>query len=395
MPYEFKLPDVGEGIAEGEIIKWFVKEGDNVAEEQPLVEIMTEKINVEIPSPVKGKVTKLLATEGQVVPVGQTIITIETEGRFQEQAATESKGRMEPTETRSIQEKRVVSAMKVIAAPATRKLAREMKIEISEVHGTGPEGRITDDDVRSFANLPVQTPGAKSTQEERIPLRAMRRQIAEHMVKSKRAAPHATHIDEVDLTELVSLREKMKSEFEKRNAKLTYLILIFRAVEKSLAEHPHVNASLDESKNEIVIKKHRNIGVATATDEGLVVPVVKGAERKNLYELAIEIEKLSDKARKGKLEVDEVRGGTFTITNIGALGGIASIPIINHPEVAILGVHKIVKKPVYINGQVKARDVMILSLSFDHRVLDGADAARFLNAVIEKLEEPQHLIESA
>jgi pyruvate dehydrogenase E2 component (dihydrolipoyllysine-residue acetyltransferase) len=400
---EFKLPDVGEGVVEGEIVKWLVKEGDTVNEDQLLVEVLTDKATIQIPSPAKGKVLKLLAKEGAIVKVGESLIIIGEEGESgqtlisKEEPASEkpdSPSQPAPTEIpRS-------DGGQVMAPPAIRKLARDMNVDLAGISGTGPSGRITREDVLQASKGGTQSavvvtetkvrPAAGT--EERIPLHGIRRIIAERMVKSRRTAAHVTHVDEVDMTELVALRQKMKSEAEATGVKLTYLPFIVKAVVKALKDHPYLNSSLDDEKSEIVLKKYYNIGIAAAAPDGLVVPIVKNADQKSVMQVAREIETLSEKARTGKLELNELQGGTFTITNIGPLGGVLSTPIINYPEVAIMGVHKITPKPVVRNGEVLIREMTYLSLSFDHRVLDGAEAALFTNDVIKYLQNPQLLL---
>jgi len=400
MAYEFKLPDIGEGVAEGEVVKWFVKEGVEVKENQPLVEIMTDKVNVEIPSPRAGTVVKLMAKEGEVVKVGQVLVTIEEK--------TGSAQAPPPPPTTPSAPKPAEPAPKImhaatvtkgiLATPATRKLARDLGVDLTSIHGTGPGGRVTDDDVRRFKPTPIR-PAAVAVSvaeeagpEDRIPLRGVRRKIAEHMAKSVRTAAQVTHVDEIDMTELVHLREKAKEKAEKRGIKLTYLPFIIKALVPALKEYPYLNAVLDEEKQEIVLKKYYNIGIAIDTAQGLVVPVVKNADHKSTTQLAEEIEHLSERARAGQLSLDEIRGSTFTITNVGGIGGLFATPILNYPEVGILGVHKIAKRPVVRDDEVKIRDMTYLSLTFDHRVLDGAMAARFTNVIKQYLEDPKLLL---
>lgn len=452
MAFEFKLPDVGEGIHEGEIVRWLVAEGDQVTEDQPLVEIQTDKAVVEIPSPVAGPVLKLHYNEGDIVDVGSVIITIGTAGD-----APGTAGAAAPAEPAQASGAEAVAAAyrtgseggqaapaaapaapaptsqtavdgtagrrRALATPATRRLARELGVDINQVQGTGPGGRVTDEDVRAFAAggptapapqvepAAAPTPAVPSapadaapaaprfqpvvidgeTPEERIPLRGLRRTIAERMVKSMYTAPHVTHMDEVDVTELVALRRRAKESAEARGVKLTYLPFIAKALIAALREFPYLNATIDDERQEIVIKRYYNIGIATDTDDGLIVPVIKHADRKSILQIAAEIEYLADRARQRKSELDDLRGGTFTITNIGALGGIFSTPVINHPEVAILGVHKIQEKPVVRDGEIVVRSMLPLALSFDHRIVDGAYAARFLNRVMAYLEQPDLL----
>ena len=408
MAYEFRLPDIGEGVAEGEVVKWHVKEGDLVKENQPLVEIMTDKVNVEIPSPKKGIIQKLMAKEGEVVKVGQVLIVIATADRQPTEAATTTasakpiptvaKTPSAPSETRKlatppVQEK----PREVLATPATRKLARELGVDLSLIQGTGHAGRITEEDVQrakpgAWPTAAAVTSTGPRGLEERVPLRGIRRLVAQHMAKSKNTAAQVTHVDEVDMTELLQLREKAKASAEKRGAKLTYLPFIIKALIPALKQYPYLNASLDDEKEEIVLRRYYNIGIATDTEQGLVVPVIKDAEHKSIPQLAAEITALSDKARAGQLTLDEIQAGTFTITNVGGIGGIFATPIINYPEVAILGVHKITKRPIVKDDRIVVRDMTYLSLSFDHRVLDGAMAARFVNAIKQYLEDPKLLL---
>lgn len=427
MPFEFKLPDIGEGIHEGEIVKWLVKEGDSVREDQPLVEVMTDKATVEIPAPRAGKILKLNAKEGEVVKVGSVLVIIEEVGEAKPEPKREPvtvppmpqpKPEPEPVATATAiaappppQAPAAPPTQRVLATPATRKLARELGIDISQVQGTGPGGRVTDEDVRRFAAMrtappptPTPPPTPKPTapaftpstvvtdrREERIPLRGIRKRIAEHMHKSKTTAAHFTYVDEVDMTELIQLREQMKPLAEQKGVKLTYLPFIVKASVAALKEMPLLNASLDETTGEIVLKKYYNIGFATATEDGLIVPVIKDADRKSLLEIAAEIERLAKAAREGKIALQDIQGGTFTITSLGALGGLFATPIINYPEVAILGIHEIKKRPVVKDDQIVIRDIMYVSLSFDHRLIDGDVGARFCKKIISYLENPKLL----
>jgi len=408
MVFEFKLPDVGEGVAEGEVVKWLVKEGAEVKENQPLVEIMTDKVNVEISSPKKGTILKLNAKEGEVVKVGQVLLVIGEKG---EQAptgpppstpATPAQVVAKPAEvTRTATVVPAAAPKKpqeILATPSTRKLARDLGVDLAIVQGTGPGGRITDDDVRRFKEsgrrpaAVVVTIPTKAGVEERVPLRGIRRKIAEHMIKSTHTAAHVSHVDEVDMTEVVHLREKAKVSAEKRGVKLTYLPFIIKALIPALKQYPYLNASLDDEREEIILKKYYNIGIATNTEQGLVVPVIKDADHKSITQLAEEVAKLSERARTGQLTLDEIQGSTFTITNVGAIGGVFATPIINYPEVAILGVHKITKRPVVKDNQVVIRDMTYFSVSFDHRVLDGAMAAQFMTVIKQYLEDPKLLL---
>ena len=430
MAFEFKLPDIGEGVHEGEIVKWLVKEGDTVKEDQPLVEVMTDKATVEIPSPKAGTVLKLMYKEGEVAKVGTVLVTIGAAGETapapaaktvvapaaQSAMAAAATIVAPPPKTTNATVPTTVPGARVLATPATRKLARELGIDILLVTGTGPGGRVTDEDLRKFAaggastktpvaptpspmpsTAPKPTPAPVASgismdgREERMPLRGIRKKMSERMHQSKTTAAHFTYVDEIDMTELVKLREQMKPLTDKKNIKLTYLPFIVKACVAALKEMPLLNASLDDAKGEIVLKKYYNIGIAAATDEGLVVPVVKEADRKSLVEIAADIERLAKTAREGKLQLHDIQGGTFTITSLGAMGGLFATPIVNYPEVAILGVHEIKKRPVVRESEIVVRDIMLLSLSFDHRIVDGYTGAGFCKKVQSYLENPNLL----
>lgn len=393
MPYQFKLPDIGEGIAEGEILKWMVKEGDTIAEDQPLVEVMTDKVNVQIPSPKGGSVSRILAKEGEMVKVGQVIVEIAEEGERVAPDGTQASVKGEPPGRGASQvqvSESVTPADRVLATPATRRMARELGVDLTKVRGTGPVGRVTEDDVKA-ASGKVQQTAVQSVREERVPLRGIRKIIAERMAKSSTTAAQVTHVDEADMTELLLLREAFKGSAEKRGVKLTFLPFIIRGIIPALKAFPYVNATLDESGN-VVLKRYYNMGIAVDTEQGLIVAVVRDVDKKDIFDLAKEIEGLAGRARAGQLGLEEVHGSTFTITNVGAIGGLFATPIINYPEVAILGTHKIAKRPVVRNGKVEVRDMIYLSLTFDHRIIDGAYAARFMNKVVQTLQDPKKLL---
>jgi len=403
MTFEFKLPDLGEGIAEGEVLKWMVKEGDAVAEDQPLVEVMTDKVNVQIPAPRSGKVSKILVKEGDIAKVGQTIMVID-DGSAGGAPPVSAPAAPRPVQPSAPQAQPAPPSQGSVATPATRRLARELGVDIGKVRGSGPQGRVTDDDIRRSVGGSRTGPGTVAVQqappaqgqggpkEELVPLRGIRKTISERMLKSLQTTAQVTHIDEADMTELVQLREAFKGSAEKRGVRLTYLPFIIKALVPALKEFPYLNSSLDEQNGNIVLKKYYNIGIATDTEQGLVVPVVKSVDTKDIFELAGEIERLADKARRGQLTLDEVHGSTFTITNVGAIGGVFATPIINIPEVAIMGLHKITKRPVVRDGKVEIRDITYLSLTFDHRVVDGAYAARFTSRVIETIQDTKRLL---
>lgn len=399
MDYEFKLPDLGEGVAEGEVLKWMVKEGDAVTEDQPLVEVMTDKVNVQIPAPRSGKISRILVKEGDTAKVGQTMVVIAQEGGAQAAQPSQAKpvAPAAPAAPAAAVKPTIGDSSGVLATPATRRLARELGVDIGTLVPSGPAGRITDDDVRRAASGPGSRMAATvqaqvpPVQEELVPLRGVRRTIADRMAKSRATTAQVTHVDEVDMTAVVKLRESLKGRAEEMGVKLTYLPFIIKAIIPALKEFAYVNSSLDDQAGNIVLKKFYNFGIATDTEQGLLVPVVRDVDKKDIFALAREIEALAERARKGQLSLEEVRGGTFTITNVGAIGGLFATPLVNLPEVAIMGVHKIAKRPVVREGKVEVRDMMYLSLSFDHRVFDGAYAARFTSRVIETMQDPQKL----
>ena len=452
--FTFRLPELGEGIHEGEIVKWHVKPGDTVEEDQVIMEVQNDKAVVEVPSPVKGKVLELKVTEGTVCVVGDPLIEFDVEGEIpnlpdhghgdSQAAAPAVEEKMEPgcdigsqvsananqaMDTPLAQPAATATAAPidrkhVLATPSVRKYAREKGVALANVPGRGKLGRITREDIDRFltggaavapaaaeAAAPVASDAPEATGvqqaaaaptvhyaaqageiEERVPLKGIRRAVAKAMVKSAYTAPHVTIFDEVDVTELVAMRKDAKPLAEQRGVKLTYLPFIVKAVVAGLKKFPELNASIDDEKQEIVYKKYYNIGIATSTDQGLVVPVVKAAERKSIFEIAGEISELAAKARDRKASADELKGSTFSITNIGSAGGMFFTPIINYPEAAILGVGRISEKPVVKNGEIVVGQVLSLSLSIDHRLIDGEPAQRFVNYVKQLLENPTLLV---
>ncbi len=380
------MPDVGEGVVEGEISKWLVKVGDMVKEHQPLVEVITEKVTVELPSPVDGKVLKLGAIEGDIVQVGQTLVTIEG---GEEQAKPSPSAESKQQDLKQIPEisgSQVREYQKVLATPAVRKLAREKGVELSKLSGTGPEGRVLEQDVLMSQDR------IASVSEVRIPFRGVRRVMAENLSRSARNIVQATCFEEVDLTDLIKVRLEMKERVEELGTKLTLLSYVVKAVVESLRKFPNLNSSLDEQNDEIIMKKKYNIGIAVDTDQGLLVPVLQEVDKKDIYQIAKGLENLGKRARDGSLKLDETHGGTFTITNLGSIGSIASIPLVISPQVGILAFHRVERRPVVLEDNIVARDMCYISISFDHRIVDGAEATRFLKAVKEYLEEPGTLM---
>lgn len=410
MPYEFKFPDIGEGLTEGEIVRWLVREGDEIKEGQPMVEVETDKALAEIPSPKTGVVLKIMAREKEIVKVGQVIILLGERGELPKPKSVGVVGELEeaPEEVASPEKGLEVSptappSERVLATPAVRALARELRVDIQKVAGSGPDGRVLEKDVREAASKekPLPEPMVKAAKVkkydlygyiEHVPLRGVRRSIAKAMVKSKFTAPHVTAIDEADVTALWEIREREKKVAESKGVKLTLMPFLVKGVVAGLKAHPYLNATLDDENEEILLKKYYNIGIATDTPEGLMVPVLKNAGDQTILQLAREMAELSEKARTRKIDLADLKGGTFTITNFGSVRGIFGTPIINHPEVAILGVGRLQEKPVVRGEKIESRRMLPLSLSFDHRVVDGAEAARFLATLIAYLEDPGLLL---
>ncbi|HEU4727174.1 MAG TPA: dihydrolipoamide acetyltransferase family protein [Kofleriaceae bacterium] len=479
MAFSFYMPDIGEGVVEGEIVAWKVKEGDRVKLDQPIVEIMTDKATVELPAPRAGTITKIHYHDGQICPVGQILVVIEEDApaagargpeakpeakpdvktevktEVKPEVRTDAKARPEPrpepkkgdakpaaksgnghgagaTAGRASPPSRApaVSASpaspappataapssggaiavvdvtearpRVLATPATRRLARQLGIEIGQVQPSGGNGRVTSEDVRGFqanggaaahAGAPAARPFTPQAipvggDEERIPLRGIRKRISESMARSVHTAAHFTYVEEIDMTELVAVRERAKARAAERGVKLHYLPFLVKAAVSSLKKWPQLNASLDETTQEIVRKKYYHIGIAAQGPHGLAVSVVRDADRRSIFDLAREIERLGEAVRTGTATREDLTGSTFTITSLGKLGGLHATPIINFPEVAIVGVHKIEERAVVRAGQIVARHMMNLSISVDHRLADGWDGAMFLQDVKALLEDP-------
>jgi pyruvate dehydrogenase E2 component (dihydrolipoamide acetyltransferase) len=369
MAYEFKLPDLGEGLTEGEIARWLVSEGQEVAEDDPLVEIQTDKTTVEIPSPAAGVVSQILAAEGDVVPVGSVIVVIGNGAAASAPAPKAVRGSEPQAPTRPERP----NDGKVRATPLVRRLAQELGVDLETVSPTGPQGRVTEADIRAAAEgasgSEPQSPPVAGTEGRRVPLRGVRRVIAEHLTRAHREIPAVTYVEECDFTGL----------------DLALLIPVtLRAVAQSLREVPELNARLEG--DEIVYLDRYDLGVAVQTDQGLVVPVVRGCDTRSVDELAEEVARLAEAARTGTLAPADLRGSTFSVTSAGKLGGLMVTPLVNHPEVGILGLHRIAPRPAVRHGEVVVRQLGNVSVTFDHRVVDGARAAEFGLAVIRRLE---------
>ncbi len=473
--YEFKLPDIGEGVTEGEIVSWLVKEGDVVSENQDMVEVMTDKATVTIGAPKSGKIVELRGKEGEVVPVGGTLVVFDLNGgggASAEPAKSEPRREQAPTETataRRVEQEEGASPKaakrdegpaasavgdireslpgmdvarapraatrtdkrdngeyyeeKPLAAPATRKLARELGVDLRRVRPSGPGGRVTREDVERHAGGAAEAPAARQPREEiaareeretppsgarapiepvrvpsageveeRVAIRGLRKRIFENMTRSKHTAAHFTYVDECDVTALRALRERTKKIAERDGVKLSFLPFIVKAVVAALKRHPMLNTLVDDATNEMVVRKNYDIGIAAATEAGLTVPVLRNADRLSIVEIAQEIERLAVAARDGKTRREDIGGSSFTITSLGKQGGLFATPIVNYPEVAILGVHEIKKKPVVKDDQIVIGEVMLLSLSFDHRIIDGHVGAAFAQEIIALLQEPDRLL---
>lgn len=463
--FEFKLPDIGEGVTEGEIVEWLVAAGDTVAEDDPMVEVMTDKATVTIGAPTAGTIANIHFGVGDVAQVGQVIVSIAAAGGAAQAATPAATPAKDSTDegpaatavgdireglpgtnffaggdTKSTNGIHVNGASaaaqpaaegyfaeKPLATPATRKVARELGVDLRTVPPTGPSGRTTKADVQSFhagggqlatvsspkltkpapapaapshAPVAIAPPSARGQQrveddgelEVRKPFVGMRRKIAQRMQQAKNTAAHFTFVEECDVSELIALRARLKDAAAESDVKLSYLPFIVKAVVAALKKFPTLNSALDETTNELVYRKYYDIGIAAATDAGLMVPVLKSADRLSLLNVAKEIDRLGEGARAGTLKASELSGSTFTITSLGKQGGLFATPVLNHPEVGILGIHQMKQKPVVKNGEIVVGDVMLLSLSFDHRIVDGHVGAAFAYEIIRLLENPDRLL---
>ncbi len=430
---EFKLPDIGEGIAEGEIVSWKVAAGQAVKEEDEFVEVMTDKATVTITVPFTGSIAELRCAEGDVVPVGSVIAVIDAGAAGEAApaaaapatapaaAAPPAPAAATPAPVAAAAAPAAVAAPaaaapvaftqsspgKVLAAPATRRRAREMGIDLSAIAATGPRGRITNDDLAGASAVPAAAgggsgghsftpiaipPAPAGRTETRTPFRGLRRKIAEAMTRSKYTATHFTYVDDIDVTDLVKIRKEAKAAYADRGVNVTYLPFIMKAIVSAMKAHPEMNASLDEVTNDFVVKHYYNFGIATDTDNGLIVPVIKDVDRKSVGELATELQDLAARTREGKVTVDDLTGGTFTITNAGNIGGLFATPVINFPEVAICGVHAIKDAAIVRDGACVPGKKMYLSVSIDHRLVDGATGAHWMNIVKDNLEQPYRML---
>ncbi len=429
MSFKFKLPDIGEGIHEGEIVKWFVKPGDKVQEDDVLCEVQNDKAVVEIPSPVAGTVEEVFVQEGTVAVVGDVLVTFDApgyenisfKGDEEEVQETKEEPKEEAVSVPEAKEVETTSSKRIIAMPSVRKYAREKGVNIAEVVGSGDNGRVLKEDIDRFLTNPagelsetaeklVEVEEVGTQEEVKAPtpvvlegeypetrekMSGIRKAIAKAMVNSKHTAPHVTLMDEIDVTKLVAHRQKFKGVAAEKGIKLTFLPYVVKALTSALREYPVLNTSIDDENSEIVQKHYYNIGIAADTEKGLLVPVVKNADRKSVFSISNEINELASKAREGKLAPNEMKGASCTITNIGSAGGQWFTPVINHPEVAILGIGRISEKAIVRDGEIVAAPVLALSLSFDHRIIDGVTAQNALNHIKRLLNDPELLLMEA
>lgn len=442
MKFEFKFPDVGEGIHEGVVTEWLVEVGQEIQEGTSVAEVETDKVTTEIPSPKSGEISQLIGKKGDTIHVGDVFVVIDTEpgALDEEQPEIAEEKPIKKEEVPIVQEeddeeetagvvgevvassqmiassnehsgavKMAQTHTKALATPVARAMAKDLGVDINSVGGTGPNGRVMKEDIKKASETKVSTPKeiqkspSKSLPtsfnedlEERIPLTKIRQTIAEKMAESRFTIPHTTAMDEIDVSKLYEFRNKYKDIFHKDEIHLTFLPFIIKAVIFALKEFPEFNSSLDEEKKELILKHYYNIGIATDTDRGLMVPVIKNADKMSITELALSITDLSDRTKNNKIQLSELRGGSFSITNYGSIGGMFGIPIINYPESAILGLGRILKKPIVgDDDQIKIAYVLPLSLSYDHRTIDGASGARFLNLLKDLLSNPEVLLMKA
>lgn len=425
MRYIFNFPDIGEGLEEGTILEWYVTKGQAVKLGQALVNMETDKIVTDIPSPKNGTIVATFGSVGEIVKVGSPLVEIEIEGVHGEQAVAEAKAPIkdeEPIEesgagvvgTMELAEKNAYLAAsdegsskpkteakivkKALATPLARAMAKELDININEIIGTGPSGRVTKTDILDYKStnkiggkVESQSIVAQSLPVDLVtyePLSQIRKAIAKNMINSKQTAAHMTIFEEVEISDLMKIREKYKNKYADKNTKLTYLPFIVKATVNALLQHRQLNSQLDLENDRMIYKNFYNIGIAVDTPEGLVVPVIKNADKLSLLQIAQKITELSEKARDRKLSLDDMKDGSFTLTNYGSIGGIFATPVINYPQVGILGIGRIVQKPIVQDNQITVGNVLSLSLSVDHRIVDGGEASRFVNSIMKYLSDP-------
>jgi pyruvate dehydrogenase E2 component (dihydrolipoamide acetyltransferase) len=416
MATEFRLPELGENVESGDVLKVLVAVGDTLAQDQPVLELETDKATIEVPSPLAGTVKAVHVKEGEKLKVGGLILTIEqgaaalaeTKAPRAEEMSAKAKEPVVAVEEKAAAAAPPTPREAAPASPSVRRLARELGVDINDVAGSGPGGRISEEDVKAYVRATLTRPeGPGPTmaapvvplpdftrwgEVERKPMRAVRRKTAEHLSYAWSTIPHVTHSDKADITELEQLRKRHESNAEAGGTKLTVTAIVVKLVAAALQTFPQFASSIDMAREELIYKKYCHIGVAVDTDRGLLVPVLRDADKKNIWEISSELAQLAEKARSRKIALEEMEGGVFTISNLGGIGGTHFSPIVNSPEVAVLGIARARLEPVFIHGTFQPRLMLPLSLSYDHRVIDGADAARFLRWVAEALEQPSPLL---
>ena len=425
MRYIFKFPDIGEGITEGRIIKWHVKKGQSINSGEPIVNMETDKVVTDIPSPKNGTIITLFGQEGEVVNVDDPLMELEIEGVSGVEAQKIAKEQPKKATEESVNEKEfgVVGTIdvagdsallpstgeglednkisnqdrpkKILATPVARALARDLGIDINSVHGTGPVGRVMKVDIHNYKkqkHIPIaEKEPAELNRVEYEDLSQIRKTIAQNMVISKQTAPHMTVIDEVEISELIKIRNRNKDQFKENGTKLSFLAFFMKATVNALKKHSALNSELDSENNKLVLKKYYNIGIAVDTDEGLVVPVIKNVDKISFLELSLKIDDIIQRAKERKLTLGDFKDGTFTITNYGSIGGTFSVPVINYPQAAILGIGRLKKTPIVKGDSIEIGNILPLSMSVDHRIVDGGEAVRFLNQVMAYLHDPVSL----
>lgn len=422
MKYIFKFPDIGEGLEEGKIIEWYVEKGQSIKSGDPLVKMETDKVVTDIPSPKQGIISQRFGAVGETVKVGNALVEIDIEGVHGDaavQAASEQPAAPSAAEVeekgfgvvgtievagdgaylpasgegmQSMETPKTEKPKKALATPVARAMAKEMHLDINTIQGTGPAGRVTKKDVErarhSQSVMPAQAALAVSPGFHTEPMSTIRKTIAKNMIRSKQNAAHMSVMDEIDISELVAIRSRLKPEFENLGAKLSFLPFIIRAVGLALREHPVLNAELDMEAERIIYKDQINIGIAVDTDDGLVVPVIKDADKLSILELAKKVNDYAQRAPLRQLHLDEIKGGTFSITSYGSIGGYFAVPVINYPQVGIFGIGRITEKPIVKDGAIVIGQMLPISMSVDHRIVDGGEVTRFLNLVLKYLKDP-------